>query len=119
MKLEYFKIIEFDSPDEVGSGKYMNEQFLEMLDCARSYAGIPFKITSGYRTKEHNQKVGGTKDSSHLTGLAADIHCTNSKNRALLIGSLLESGFMRIGIAKNFIHVDIDESKIFPVIWLY
>ena len=52
MKLEYFKIREFDSPDEVGSGDKMNTEFLEMLDCARSYAGIPFKINSGYRTKK-------------------------------------------------------------------
>ena len=119
MKLEYFKISEFDSPDEVGSGDKMNEQFLEMLDCARSYAGIPFKINSGYRTKEHNKKVGGVEGSSHLSGYAADIHCVNSKNRALMVGSLLEAGFMRIGIGTNFIHVDNDERKVFPVIWLY
>ena len=119
MKLEYFKIREFDSPDEVGSGDKMNTEFLEMLDCARSYAGIPFKINSGYRTKEHNKNVGGVEGSSHLSGYAADIHCANSKNRALMVGSLLEAGFMRIGIGTNFIHVDNDERKVFPVIWLY
>tara|TARA_R100000963_G_scaffold27518_1_gene18809 strand:+ start:39 stop:401 length:363 start_codon:yes stop_codon:yes gene_type:complete len=120
MKMEYFKFSEFDSPDEIGSGeKYMNEEFLEMIDEARYFAQIPFKINSGYRTEEHNEKVGGTESSSHLLGLAADIHCNNSKNRALIVGSLFEAGFMRIGIAETFIHVDNDESKVFPVIWLY
>ena len=120
MKLEYFKISEFDSPDAKGSGINMDQNFLEMLDCARSYAMIPFKISSGYRTASHNKKVGGTENSSHLVGLAADIHCTDSKSRALIIGSLLESGFMRLGVAETFIHVDNDvENKVFPVIWLY
>ena len=120
MKLEYFKISEFDSPDVKGSGINMDQDFLELLDCARSYAGIPFKINSGYRTKEHNKKVGGVKDSSHLIGRAADISCKDSKSRALIIGSLLEAGFMRVGVHKSFIHVDNDvENKSFPVIWLY
>lgn len=121
MKMEYFKYSEFDSPDEIGSGeKYMNQEFLEMLDEARYFAQIPFKINSGYRTKEHNKKVGGVLKSSHLNGLAADIHCNNSKNRALIVGSLFEAGFMRVGIAETFIHVDNDvENKVFPVIWLY
>ena len=120
MKLEYFKISEFDCPAAKGSGINMDQNFLEMLDCARSYAMIPFKISSGYRTASHNKKVGGTENSSHLVGLAADIHCTDSKSRALIIGSLLESGFMRLGVAETFIHVDNDvENKVFPVIWVY
>ena len=121
MKMEYFKYSEFDSPDEIGSGeKYMNEEFLEMIDEARYFAQIPFKINSGYRTKEHNKKVGGVAKSSHLIGRAADISCTNSKNRAIIVGSLFEAGFMRIGIHDKFIHVDNDvENKSFPAIWLY
>ena len=27
--------------------------------------------------------------------------------------------FYRIGISKSFIHVDIDEDKVSPVIWVY
>tara|TARA_R110000744_G_scaffold363043_1_gene471228 strand:+ start:1880 stop:2269 length:390 start_codon:yes stop_codon:yes gene_type:complete len=129
MKLEYFKISEFDcNCCGANSGKEnMDIEFLEMLDCARSYAGIPFHISSGFRCKNKNQDLinkghAASKTSSHLIGRAADIVCTNSKNRALMVGSLLEAGFMRIGISgKNgFIHVDNDiENKSFPVIWLY
>ena len=57
MTLKYFKLSEFDSPDEVGSGSKMNYTFLEKLDKARGLAEIPFKITSGYRTKEYNEDL--------------------------------------------------------------
>jgi len=43
----HFEISEFDSPDEIGSGQYMQSSTLQMLDDARSIAGIPFKINSG------------------------------------------------------------------------
>lgn len=124
MNLEYFDISEFDSPDEVGSGKYMDATFLEMLDDARGWAGIPFKITSGYRTPSHNAYVGGvqaglkSKGSSHLFGYAADIACNNSADREIILNAVIEAGFRRIGIAKTFIHVDNDPDKN-PAVWLY
>ena len=55
----HFELSEFDSPDEIGSGKYMDEKFLQMLDDARSIANISFTINSGFRTKSHNAYVGG------------------------------------------------------------
>ena len=51
---DYFELSEFDSPDEVGSGMNMDTQFLDMINDARQYANVPFVITSGYRTKAHN-----------------------------------------------------------------
>ena len=52
MNLNYFTLSEFDSPDLPNSGVNMDSQFLTKLETAREYAGIPFRITSGYRTKE-------------------------------------------------------------------
>ncbi len=43
---------------------------------------------------------------------------TNDKNLRLL-KSLLDVGFIRIGISKTFIHVDIDMSKDKNVCWIY
>jgi len=37
----------------------------------------PVKITSGYRSPEHNVQIGGVNDSQHLTGEACDILCQN------------------------------------------
>jgi len=117
--MEYFNISEFDSPDLPGSGEIMDETFLDMLDEARDIAGIAFKITSGVRSKAHNEKVGGVSNSSHLRGYACDIACSSSSDKYTILNSLLEVGFNRIGIAKGFIHVDNDPDKSPFVIWTY
>jgi len=117
--MKYFKLSEFDSPDMVGSGEAMDLGFLEKLDKARSLAGIPFKITSGYRSEEHNKKVGGVENSSHTKGYAADIACNGSARRHIIITSLLSAGFNRIGVADTFIHVDNDPNKTANLIWTY
>jgi|TARA_R110002111_G_C5779807_1_gene353306 zinc D-Ala-D-Ala carboxypeptidase len=117
--MRYFKLKEFDSPDKPGSGQLMDPYFLQLLDKARTHAQIPFKISSGYRTKEHNKKVGGVPNSSHLKGLAADIICSNSSDRYTIINALIFVGFHRIGVHKGFIHADNSLSRPGFVIWLY
>jgi uncharacterized protein YcbK (DUF882 family) len=117
--MKYFKHSEFDSPDDPGSGLKMDEKLLRMLDEARDIAKIPFKINSGYRTYQHNKKVRGKITSSHLKGLAVDISCTEPRQRSIILNSLIEVGFNRIGIGKSFIHVDIDKDKSPNVIWMY
>ena len=119
LDLTYFTITEFDSPDEVGSGYRMNKDFIRRLDTARGIAGIPFKINSGYRTAAHNEKVGGRVGSSHKKGLAADIGYYGSRERYLILNALMQVGINRIGIAKTFIHCDVDKNKDEDVIWLY
>ena len=117
--MRYFLFDEFDSPDLEGSGEKMDSDFLEKLDQARSVANIPFKINSGYRTEEHNKKVGGKANSSHLRGYAADIHVNDSRSRSIILTALMEVGFNRFGIGNTFIHVDNDPEKKSNVIWVY
>ena len=123
--MKHFDYNEFDSPDIPHSGVNMDSKFLDMLDDARAIAGIPFKINSGYRSEQHNEKVGGklktpsSKGSSHMYGLAADISVKNSLDRFTIIDALIEAGFNRIGIANSFIHVDSDPDKSQYVIWTY
>ena len=122
--MKYFTLDEFDSPDLPNSGINMDANFLSMLDDARHMADIPFKINSGYRTKEHNIEIYrrlGKKpiDSAHLKGKAADISCSTSRERWIIITALQDAGFNRIGIDNNFIHVDSDENKSPNVIWTY
>lgn len=110
---------EFDSKDLPGSGDLMDPGFMYHLQQARTKAQIPFVIVSGYRTKAHNQKVGGVPDSAHTHGLAADISTKTSHERLVILKALIETGFDRIGIANSFIHVDIDNNKAPMVAWLY
>jgi uncharacterized protein YcbK (DUF882 family) len=126
MSLKYFNYEEFDSPDLPNSGATnMDRDFLSMLNSARGIAGIPFKISSGYRTNEYNQSLSArgysaSPNSSHLKGEAADIVCKSSKDRWTIITALQEAGFKRIGIASTFIHVDSSDLwKASPVIWTY
>ena len=125
VNLKYFKIEEFDSPDLPNSGVNMDRNFLQKLEAAREIAGIPFRINSGYRTQEHHnaiyKKLGKepTK-SAHLIGKAADIHCTDSRSRFIIISALLDAGISRVGISSTFIHCDIAEKgKTQNVIWTY
>ena len=97
----------------------MEQAFLNMLDNARHRAGVVFIVNSGYRCLKHNTKVGGSKTSSHMIGLAADIKCINSRDRFKIIEALIHVGFERIGVRKDFIHVDLDLTKDQEVFWIY
>jgi zinc D-Ala-D-Ala carboxypeptidase len=99
--------------------EHMDMPFMKQLDIARNFSKVPFRISSGYRSEEHNRKVGGVKDSAHMKGLAVDIVADTSTKRHAVLTALLLAGFERIGIGKDFIHVDADTSKPGQVIWLY
>ena len=98
--------------------KDMDPKTLEKLERARKIADIPFFITSAMRCAEHNSREGGSQTSSHLNGTAIDIDVKSSRDRFLIIDSLIKAGFNRVGIAKTFIHADTD-TKTEKVIWLY
>jgi len=114
---ENFTEKEFECPD--CQKQIMDSMFMWRLQEARTLAGIPFRINSGWRCKAHNEAVGGTPNSSHLKGLAADIRCRVSRTRFLILYALMDVGFNRIGVADDFIHVDIDPDKTNDVIWVY
>ena len=46
------------------------------LEVLRERAGGPIRINSGYRSPQLNRKIGGVKNSNHLTGCAVDIRVT-------------------------------------------
>ena len=86
----------------------INPLFVIKLQLARTIAGIPFKILSGCRCNEHNEKFGGVKNSAHTRCLAADIE-VNPKTREKILSALRQAGFIRIGKADSFLHCDIDK----------
>ena len=117
--MRYFKRSEFDC--KCCGVNHMQDEPMVALDEARHTAGVPFVINSGYRCLVHNasKAVGGLPDSSHIDGWAADIEATTSRDRFLIIESLIKANFHRIGIAKTFIHADMDPVKSGLVAWLY
>ncbi len=113
----YFSSHEFNSPDLPLSGNKMDREFIYRLTIAREFSNIPYIITSGYRSITYNKSIGGKHDSSHTKGLAVDIKCSNSETRFKIILGLLFAGFNRIGVYKNHIHVDSDNTKHPELIW--
>lgn len=71
-----FTKAEFESKDGSPMPLYVlqNIQVLaEQLQVIRDEIGKPISITSGYRSPNHNARIGGAKHSYHVRGMAADI----------------------------------------------
>jgi uncharacterized protein YcbK (DUF882 family) len=87
----------------------------DLFMSARLRFAEPIIITSACRCVQHNRTVGGSATSSHLHGLALDLHPRDNTEykRQVLAYCLGMAGFQRIGINTNrrFIHVDIDSGK--------
>ena len=100
----------------------INESSLFKLDLLRESLGVPLVINSACRCSFHNEKVGGTKNSSHLVdnfdkkSFAFDVVVTDDSMRFQLVRKAMSLGFHRIGIYKNFVHLD-DDLRRRSVIW--
>jgi Uncharacterized protein conserved in bacteria len=79
---------------------------LEQLD-------VKIVINSGFRCYYHNRSVGGKEHSNHLKCLAADIY---SPDVQFGFFGKVKPLFKRIGVGKNFLHVDIEPGE---AIWYY
>ena len=91
------------------------EQYVKELEAR---VGKTLIVASGYRCEKHNAKVGGSPTSSHLGGLAVDISCKSDRLRFALIHTAIKLGVTRIGVYRNFVHLDIDRGKTPEVIWV-
>ena len=75
----------------------------EVLDPVREKLGMPIVVNSGYRCEKHNKDVGGVRNSQHLRGEAADIHCGDNERLKQLI---IENGkFDQLITYPTFLHV--------------
>ena len=75
----------------------------EVLDPVRERLGMPIVVNSGYRCEKHNKDVGGVRNSQHIRGEAADIHCQDNERLKQLI---IENGkFDQLITYPTFLHV--------------
>lgn len=94
-------------------------ELLVRLELVRSIYGAPIVINSWCRCPSHNAAVGGVDSSAHVAGWAVDIRCNAGSTKYNLLDALKGAGFNRFGIAKTFIHVDMDATKVSRVLWIY
>lgn len=62
------------------------------LEEVRSLLGNPIRINSGYRSSAVNQIIGGSKNSKHMQGLAADFTCHKFGNILEVCTAIRDSG---------------------------
>jgi hypothetical protein len=58
------------TPEHIENMKVLAEKIFEPI---REHFNAPIYVTSGYRSAALNKKIGGAKNSQHLTGEAMDI----------------------------------------------
>lgn len=104
-----FKLYEFQCKDGNGVVK-IDSVLVDKLQELRDLIGKPVIINSAYRTPEYNKKVGGSPNSQHLLGKAADIR-VNGLTPKQLANYCEKIGFGGIGIYKTFVHVDTRQGK--------
>lgn len=106
---KHFKLSEFESGDT--KEVKIDPELIEKLEKLRQRIGQPLVINSGYRTPEHNERVGGSPKSQHVEGRAADIREVKGLSideMAILAESI---GFGGIGKYSWGIHVDVRGEK--------
>lgn len=112
-----FSVEEFDCndgskmPDSVMTNMI---ELAEQLQILRDHIGKPIRITSGYRSKEYNRRIGGVRNSMHVIGKASDLVVTGMSSRELyaIINDLIRDGKMKQGgvglyVSQGFVHYDI------------
>lgn len=92
------------------------QELAKNLQVLRDFINVPVYINSGYRTKEYNKKILGSKKSQHLYAKAADIRIKTIRPKCIynIIEGLIRTGKMKqggLGLYDDFIHYDIRGTK--------
>lgn len=117
--LDYFTREEF-ACQYTGENE-ISDRLLLKLDLLRARCGFPFVITSGYRSEDHPIEAKKEKAGTHAQGIAADIKVNSGVQRFRIVEEAIKMGFSGIGVARDFVHVDIRclDGNESPVMWTY
>lgn len=96
----------------------------------RRFLGHTVRVTSGYRTPEHNRRVGGADGSQHTLGRAFDLSWQGYSALVLpdseaavptldpaFFRQLIGFGFRGVGVGRTYIHLDTRAAA--PEFWSY
>lgn len=106
-----FKAFEFQCPSGCSSFP-VDEQLVVYLQTIRNHFGASVNITNSYRCPEYNAKAGGSKNSYHMKGMAADIWVEGYLKNPREVARYAESiGVPGIGLYEGskgmwFVHID-------------
>jgi len=83
------------------------------LEDVRTAVGMPLRISSGYRSPEVNQKVGGKSTSQHCRGVAADLK-VKGMTPDQVVKAIIKAGLPYDQVIREFdswTHVSISNTK--------
>ena len=116
-----FKEGEFHSKSKRVDGHYLFSQIPIVVQITRDRYATPIKITSTLRDWVSNDKAGGSKTSTHLTGRAVDFKFESRDaherfifeivNKTNLYHSLVAYKVKGIGLYDSHIHLDFRERE--------
>lgn len=125
---DYNRWLNFTEDDlrcqETGKENPNFDEFVELMDdvqILRTWAGVGFHVTSGYRAPEHSIEAKKAKPGQH--SIAAIDFRVNTRDCHRIVKKAFEVGFTGIGIKlkgdknKRFIHLDKRPTN--PMIWSY
>ena len=95
------------------NGSHITPQLVETLQVCREEFQKPIRIASGYRCRLYNMQIGGTKNSYHCLGGAADLalgHLAMGNRKILL--QIVCQYFNGIGVYNRHLHVDLGPERI-------
>lgn len=99
----------------------VHPQLIDLLEDMRNDIDEAVFIESGCRCQNHNTAEGGVTNSAHTKGMAADVRLgyMYGPQRYAVVRAAVRNNALGIGVAKTFIHVDVDESLPRPAVWSY
>lgn len=83
-----------------------------VLDTLREFFNTPVTITSGCRCVDHNKAVGGSPNSKHLLGIAADIKVKGVSPKEVY--EYLDTKYTTkygIGLYSSWVHIDVRKHR--------
>ena len=117
IELAFFKPAEFKACVPSCSIEQMDEHFLRVLDMARKLAGVPFCLTSAYRSPGYDRSKGRSGKGFHTKGRAVDVRCRDSITRWKILSGCLTVG-LSCGLSKDgFVHIYDRDGE--PIVFLY
>lgn len=108
---KHFRVQEFACKDGC-EFVLISRVLVEILEGLREKIGEEIYINSGFRTPNHNKKIGGALLSYHQFGMAADIRAKTKTPKELynILDKMLE-GWGGLELHDNFMHVDTREKQ--------
>ena len=85
----------------------VDQEVINKLSMLSKVTGCGFTITSGHRSIKHNKKVGGARNSYHLSGKAVDVTIDKGCRKGIL-EVLVESVSYFNGIILYTTHIHFD-----------